>query len=193
MLLGITGKSGTGKHTAGKFLEQKGWKVLYADQVAHKLYRPYQRVWREVVDRFGEGILTTNDVIDRQKLKKIVFNPSEESQKALKELNAIVHPEVKRYLKDEAYYLSKRKAKAAIVAALWEEMGLLSICDKVLLLQAGEALCYDRIHKRDGVDIEMFQTYSSTQKDPPNPDFTITNEGQVNDLYKELNKLLSEL
>ena len=42
MILGITGKSGTGKHTAAKFLEQKGWKVLDVDKIAHKLYRPYQ-------------------------------------------------------------------------------------------------------------------------------------------------------
>ena len=193
MLLGITGKSGAGKHTAGQFFEQRGWKVLDADKVAHKLYRPYQRIWREVRDRFGEGILRANDVIDRQKLKAIVFAPTDEGRKALSDLNAIVHPEVKRYLTDESYYLKKRKANAAIIASLWEELGLFDVSDKVLLVKAGEALAYERVKKRDGVDFDMYEAYTAQQKEPENADFTVTNEGSFQDFYKELNSLVSKL
>jgi dephospho-CoA kinase len=193
MILGITGKSGAGKHTAAKFFEQKGWKVLNADETAHKLYRPYQRVWREVKDRFGEGILKKNDVIDRQKLKSIVFAQGEEGKKALSDLNAIVHPEVRRVLKDEAYFLGKKKANAVIMGALWEELGLFEICDKVMLIKAGDALTYERIKKRDGIDLDMYEIYTANQKDPQNPDFVVVNEESFQDFYKELNQILTQL
>ena len=193
MILGITGKSGVGKHTAAKFFEQRGWKVRDADKIAHKLYRPYQRVWREVTERFGEGILKKNDVIDRQKLKQIVFGKTEESRKALKDLNAIVHPEVKRILKDEVYYLGKKKANTVIVGALWEELGLFEVCEKVLLLKAGDTLTYERIKKRDGLDLEMYEAYTANQKEPENPDFIVINEGSFQDLYKELNQIVTQL
>lgn len=193
MLLGITGKSGSGKHTTAQFFEQRDWKILDADKVAHKLYRPYQQIWKEVVDRFGEGILNERDIVDRQKLRQIVFGKSEESKKALKDLNTIVHPVVRHYLIDEAYYLKKRKAKAIIVAALWDELGLFEICDKVLLVKAGDALAYERIRKRDGIDLDMYESYTSGQKEPENADFTVMNEGSFQDLYKQLNSVLTQL
>lgn len=193
MILGITGKTGTGKHTAAKFFEQKGWKVFDVDKIAHRLYRPYQRIWREVVDRFGEGVLTKDDVIDRQKLKAIVFGQGPESEKALNDLNAIVHPELKRYLKDEMYYQKKRNANVVVVAALWEELGMFEICDKVMLIKAGEALAYERLKKRDGIGLETFEMANGRQKEPGNAHVTAVNEGSFQDFYKELNSALSQL
>jgi len=193
MILGITGKSGVGKHTAAQFFEQKGWRSLYADKIAHRLYRPYQRIWREVTDHFGEGVLKKNDVIDRQKLKQIVFNNSDEGRQALKDLNNIVHPEVRRYLKDEAYYLKKKKANVVIVGALWKELGLFEICENVLLIKAGGELAFDRIKKRDGIDFAMYEAYTANQENPETADFTVINEGGFQDLYKELNQILTQL
>lgn len=193
MILGITGKIGVGKDTASRFFEQRGWRVIDADQTAHKLYRPYQRVWREVVDYFGEGILSKNDIIDRQKLKQIVFQNSPEGKKALADLNAIVHPELKRYLKDEVYFLSKRKLNILITAALWKELDLFGLCDKVILIKTGDALAYERLHKREGMSFDMFEALMHHQSDPEKADFVVENEGDFQHLYKQLNGVLNSL
>lgn len=193
MILGITGKSGTGKHTAAKFFEQKGWKVLDADKIAHQLYKPYQRIWRDIVDRFGEEILTKDDLIDRQKIKAIVFGKSPESEKALTDLNNIVHPELKRVLKDNTYYLKKRKANTVLVAALWEELGLFELCDHVMLIKTGDALAYERIRKRDGLSFDMYEVTTKKQTEPKNAHVTVVNEGSFQDFYKELNSALTQL
>jgi len=193
MVLGITGKSGVGKHVAADFFAQRDWRVLEADGIAHKLYRPYLRVWRDVVDRFGEEILTKNDLIDRQKLRQVVFGPSEASQQALKDLNAIIHPELKRYLKDEVYFLKKRKKNVVVVAALWKEIDLFEVCDKVLHVKAGEHLTFDRVNKRDGTTQDMFEMVCKNQCEPPQADFVVVNEGEVKALYKELNEVLNAL
>lgn len=193
MILGITGKSGTGKHTAAKFFEQKGWKVLDADKMAHKLYRPYQKVWREVVERFGEGVLTKDDIIDRQKLKKIVFGRGAEAENALKDLNAIIHPELKRVIKDEVYYLKRKNANGVIVGALWKELEMFEMCDAVLLIKAGEALAYERIRKRDGIDFDAYEVATKNQSEPKNAHITVLNESDFQDFYKELNSAFAKL
>ncbi len=193
MILGITGKSGTGKHTAAKFFEQKGWKMLDADKIAHQLYRPYQRIWRDVTDRFGEGILTKDDIIDRQKLKAIVFGVGPEAEQALKDLNDIVHPELKRVLKDDVYYLKKKKANTVLIGALWKELGLFELCDTVMLIKASEALAYERVRKRDGVSFDMYERLTKNQTEPENSQVTVINEGTFQDFYKELNSAITQL
>jgi dephospho-CoA kinase len=189
MILGITGKSGSGKHTAAKYLEDRGWKILDADKISHNLYRPYRRAWRAIVKRFGEGILTKDDTVNRQKLRKIVFGKTPDEKKALKDLNAIIHPELKRFLKNEIHYQRRREKNVAVVASLWKELGLKTLCDKLLLVDAGQAIAYQRIHKRDGIDIEAYEAYTQNQTLPPDPDFVVKNEKGISDFYRELNKL----
>ncbi len=193
MILGVTGKSGSGKHTVAMYFEQRDWKILDTDKIAHKLYRPYLRIWRDVVNRFGEDILKTNDTINRQKLRKIVFAGTEESNQALKDLNDIVHPELKRYIKDEIYFQKKRKKNTIVVAALWKEMGLMNACDKVLLVEAGGKLAFERVQKRDGINFEMYEAYTQNQNNPPGADFAVVNNGSFQELYKKLNKIIAKL
>ena len=193
MIVGITGKSGSGKHTAAKFFEQKGWKVLDADKIAHQLYKPYQRIWRSIVDRFGEGILTKDDIIDRQKLKSIVFGGTAEAKKALKDLNEIVHPELRRVLKDDIYYLRRKKANVILIGALWKELELFELCDVVILIKASEALAYERVRKRDGISFDTYRMVTDNQIEPKNADKIVTNEKTFRDFYKELNSVITQL
>ena len=193
MILGITGKSGVGKHTAAKFFEQKGWKMLDADKIAHQLYRPYQRIWRKVVDHFGERVLTKDDIIDRQKLKSIVFAGGPEGEKALADLNNIVHPELRRVLKDNVYYLKRKKANTVLIGALWKELGLFELCDAVMLIKAGGALAYERVRKRDGITFDMYEIATKNQTEPENAHVSVVNEGSFQDFYKELNSALAKL
>jgi len=189
MILGITGKSGTGKHTAADFLKQKGWTVLDADKIAHHLYRPYTHVWKAVIKHFGEGILGKKDIIDRQKLGEIVFNPNK--QEELKELNKIVHPEIKRYLKNEIHYLRRKERNAAVIAALWKEMGLIELCDKVLSISANEDLAFERVKKRDGISEEAYGARTKNQLPLETPDIEVINEEDRQSFYKLLNQSLA--
>ncbi len=186
MILGITGISGSGKHTAADFLKQKGWVLLDADKIAHYLYRPYTNLWKAIVKEFGEDILTEKDKIDRQKLGEIVFDPN--NPEALGKLNKVTHPEIKRYLKDELYHLRK-KPNIIIIAALWKEVGLSELCDKTLLVTANKDLAFDRIKKRDGIERGIYDMRVKNQIPPANQDFTVSNEAGFQELYKSINQL----
>ncbi|MBN1259031.1 dephospho-CoA kinase [Candidatus Peregrinibacteria bacterium] len=190
MVLGITGKSGAGKHTAAEFLRQKGWVILDADRIAHFLYRPYTHVWKAVTKKFGEDILGSADIIDRQKLGRIVFDESPKGKKALEDLNAILHPAIRHYFTKELHFLRrKEKTMVAVVAALWEETGLPEFCEKILLITSNEAVAFERIRKRDGINEAAYRSRISRQSVPPRADFIVENNGAFADFYQALNIL----
>lgn len=90
LCVGLTGGIATGKTAVVAMLRELGCRVLEADKIAHQTIEPDGPAYEEVVREFGRGILTTEDLVDRQKLGAIVFaDPAR-----LARLNAIVHPPV---------------------------------------------------------------------------------------------------
>lgn len=191
MILGITGISGSGKHTAAKFFEEKGWIVLDADRMAHYIYRPYTNAWKSVVREFGETLLNKDDTINRVKLGKIVFNASnpDEARIALEKLNSIIHPYVKRKIKDEIHRRFRSKKDIVIVAALWKELDMPAFCDKILLITSGSELASKRIQGRDGISPDTYSMRVKNQIHPPKPDFIVENDGSIIDFRKKLSQL----
>ncbi|HEV7215291.1 MAG TPA: dephospho-CoA kinase [Chloroflexota bacterium] len=89
-VIGLTGNIACGKSSVARRLAEHGASVIDADVVAHELMQPQLPAWRDVVAAFGNGILATDGVIDRAKLREIVFS----DRLALQRLNAAVHPHV---------------------------------------------------------------------------------------------------
>lgn len=83
----ITGSIGTGKSTAVNIIKKLGFQVLDSDKIVHEGYNKGSALYFKVVEHFGKEILNEDELINRQKLGKIVFN----DQERLKELNKIVH------------------------------------------------------------------------------------------------------
>jgi dephospho-CoA kinase len=112
MIIGLTGPMGAGKSEVAKLLKRRGFLVIEADELAHKLYAPQSPVWCEVVKAFGSRILNRGGVINRAKLGKIVFT----DKKKLEKLNSIVHPKLKEEIKKSI--VESGNPKVAINAAL---------------------------------------------------------------------------
>ena len=93
VFVGLTGGIASGKSTVARLLEARGAIVVDADHVAHDLLSPGTSVHRAVVERFGEGILSTDGTVDRRALAGAVFGATA-VQGARWELEAIVHPAV---------------------------------------------------------------------------------------------------
>lgn len=191
MVLGITGISGTGKHTAADFFAQKGSVIFDVDKIAHYLYRPYTHVWKTIVQAFGEGVVGQNDLINRQKLGRLVFDEKNPAtvQKALNKLNQIVHPAIRHYLDEQIHQNYRRSKTLIIVAALWKELGLDKFCDKILLIKADSEIAYKRIQQRDSLSRAAYDLRVRNQSAPKEPDWVIINNGTVQEFYLALAKL----
>lgn len=195
MVLGITGISGSGKHTAALFFKKRQWVILDADSMAQKAYRPYKEAWKKIVENFGEEILNQDDTINRTKIGNILFNSKDEQggEEARGRLNQIVHPATNRTIKDEIHRHYRRKSNLIVIAAWWEELELADFCDKIILIKANAKGRQKRIQNRDGISEEYYERRVRYQTEPSEPDFLVENNGDVNELYKKLNEIYVNL
>jgi dephospho-CoA kinase len=90
--IGLTGGIASGKSTVAALLRERDYPVLDADVLAHELLEPGQDSYQEVVREFGEGILTSDGAVDRQKLGAIVFADAGKRER----LNQIMHPRIQK-------------------------------------------------------------------------------------------------
>jgi dephospho-CoA kinase len=84
----LTGGIGSGKSTIRRELESLGFAAIDADAIAHDVYAPDGPGFAAVARHWPEVV--TEGRVDRTSLAAIVFADPE----ALRELEAIVHPEV---------------------------------------------------------------------------------------------------
>ena len=89
--VGLTGDLGSGKSTVARFLAGCGAIVLSSDEMARATMEPGQAVYRQIVDRFGAGVVDSSGRLERAELARLAFHPQ---QPRVEELNRIVHPAV---------------------------------------------------------------------------------------------------
>ena len=73
LVIGLTGGIGTGKTEVSRMLADLGAEIINADALGHQAYEPQTETWRQVVEAFGEDILSETGEVDRRKLGPIVF------------------------------------------------------------------------------------------------------------------------
>lgn len=177
-ILGITGKSGSGKGYICARFEACGLPVIDTDAVVHALYRENDACKAELEARFGALVMPSGE-IDRKKLGAIVF--SDDSK--LKMLNEIVH----RYVADEitrrcAEYERDGMKAVLIDAPQLFEARLETKCDAVITVTAPESLRVERICARDGIPEESALVRLAHQHDDSffeaHADFVIENDGK---------------
>ncbi len=129
-VLGVCGKTASGKSEVLKVLAGLGWKVLDADKIVHDLYRAGREGQRRIADFFGEEFISKNGNVNRRKLLKVVFG----DRKKLKILNALIHPlvinEIRKFIDSCA-----DSDKVAVEAFYFEEKGLGKVVDKILFIE----------------------------------------------------------
>jgi dephospho-CoA kinase len=127
VLAALTGGIATGKsYCAGKFASL-GVPVIDADRLAREVVAPGTAGLAAIVARFGPSILRTDGALDRAALARIVFS----DRLARADLEAIVHPDVYRRIREWAVNLPPHTSVA--------------IADIPLLFETGHEHDFDRV------------------------------------------------
>ncbi|HVM02682.1 MAG TPA: dephospho-CoA kinase, partial [Acidimicrobiales bacterium] len=91
LVVGLTGGIGSGKSTVAALLARRGAVTIDVDVLARAAVEPDGPAYREVVERFGAGVVAADGRLDRARLASLVFaDPA-----ARRDLEAIVHPAVR--------------------------------------------------------------------------------------------------
>ena len=141
-VIGLTGGIGSGKTTIANHFRSLGIPVYIADDEARKLMQT-DEVIEAIKETFG-AVLFEGATLKRDQLAAIVFNDPEK----LQQLNAIVHPAVKRHFKQ---WLLEHKAFPLVIyeAAILFESGNYKDFDFIITVTAPLESRIQRVIERD--------------------------------------------
>lgn len=194
MILGLTGGIATGKSTVTGMLRERGIPVIDADQIAREVVEPGKPAYEAIVRHFGRDILLEDGEINRKKLGEIVFSDEAERQK----LNAIVHPEVRRVMREEAEAAEANGADIVFMdIPLLFESKLQYMVEKIVLVYAPADMQLARMMERDELEEEQAQKRLRAQfpidQKKKDADFLIDNSTTREETERQVEKLLAEL
>lgn len=194
MILGLTGGIATGKSTVTGMLRERGIPVIDADQIAREVVEPGKPAYDAIVGHFGRDILLEDGQIDRKKLGEIVFSDESERQK----LNAIVHPEVRRVMREEAETAEKNGASIVFMdIPLLFESKLQYMVEKIVVVYAPAAMQLARMMERDELEEEQAQKRLRAQfpidQKREEADFLIDNSRTRGETERQVENMLAEI
>ena len=188
MIVAITGNIGSGKSTASELFNGAGYTLLNADKIGHALYKR-KEVKEKIIKTFTREILTKG-VIDRKKLKNIVFHDTNE----LIRLNKIVHPLIIKEIKRKID--ANKDKNITIEGALLIEAKFKSY-DKMILVTIEHDTQINRLlrkgkYNKDEINNILSSQLSQDQK-LTHADYIVDNSGTRKEFEKNIRKIIKEL
>lgn len=176
MIIGLTGKSCSGKNYVGSLLKRKGFEVWDLDREAEKIRNKHSD---RVCNELGSS--------DPRIIGDIVFNNPEK----LKALENIIYPELTEKILG-------CKSDIVINGATIFRSGLDKYCSFVIYVEAPYSERLKRAETRDSVSEESFFKRDKAQEDTDYrvseyrcPVYVLNNNG--NDVSSDLDKILAAL
>jgi dephospho-CoA kinase len=192
LLIGLTGGLGSGKSTVAGMLRDRGAVILDADAFARAAVVRGSDGFRRVVARFGSDMVGGDGSLDRPKLASIVFA----DRAALADLEAIVHPEVRRLIADGIQENLDTDKVVVLVNPLLIEMGTHRDCDVVVVVSVSpetqvrrsveRGMAEDDVRARIAAQLPLDERSRAA-------DVLLDNEGTIEELEREVDVLWHDL
>ena len=192
LLVGLTGGIGSGKSTVARFLGDHGAVIVDADVFARDAVRAGSDAFQAVVKRVGDEVVGADGELDRPKVASIVFA----DRAALADLEAIIHPEVRRMIADAIQAELDTDHVVVLVNPLLIEMGAHRDCDVVVVISADPATQVARTVARgmDEADVRArLAAQLPIEERARAADVLLDNEDSLEDLEAEVAVLWASL
>lgn len=184
MLIGLMGKSGSGKTLIGKLFKELDSRiqVIDVDKVGHKSHTD-DTVKERIRRNIGNTVFNQNGSINRKKLSDIVFN-DEEKMKALCDATYW-------YMVKEIDQMLKHAEIIILDYALLTKTKYFELCDLKILVEADYTSRSARVVARDNISTEKYNQINSNSLDYSNLsfDYIITNNSDLTKLRKVVGEI----
>jgi dephospho-CoA kinase len=187
LIVGLTGGIGSGKSTVSRCFSELGVPVVDADEIAREVVAPGQPALEEIGHAFGPSVMDDQGRLRRDRLRRLVFSDPAQRRR----LEHILHPRIRQVM---ARRLARLSAPYCIVSIpLLVETDQRDMVHRVLVIDAPEALQYERIRRRDGAsdaDIAaIIATQAGREQRLAAADDVIVNDGDVDKLKQAVRHL----
>ncbi|MEI8406112.1 MULTISPECIES: dephospho-CoA kinase [unclassified Kribbella] len=190
--VGLTGGIGSGKSAVSSRLAERGAVVIDSDVLAREVVAKGTDGLAEVVEAFGDGVLTADGELDRPAVGRIVFG----DEAARRKLEAIIHPRVRaRAAEIEA----AAPADAVVVhdIPLLVETGQADRFDVVLVVDTPVDVQLERLTTQRGMtETEAKQRIASQASREDRlaaADLVVDNSGTLEDLDRRIGEVWAGL
>lgn len=193
MIIGLTGSIATGKSTVANLLTQAGLPVIDADVAARKVVEKGSPTLEEISATFA-NILLEDGTLNREKLGEIVFN----DEKKRLQLNAIMHPAIRQWMKSEQERLLEEGEPIIIVdIPLLFENKLEQTVDQIIVVATSASTQLQRLMQRNHLSVEQAQQRIASQipiaDKVKRADVVIDNEGTLEETKYQVEQWLNNL
>lgn len=192
-IIGITGGVGAGKTQILSYIETHyRCRVIRADEAAHMLEEPGQECYVRLVELLGQDILNKDGTINKRRMADAVFG----NQEILVQVNAIVHPEVKKYILEQIRYEQEQGAVDFffIEAALLIEERYDLIADELWYIHADAAVREKRLVQERHYSTEkaaaIMKGQLSEAEFRKHCGVVIQNNGDLRETYRQVRAVL---
>ena len=198
MLVGLCGRSGSGKGYVSRMFKLCGIPSIDTDAVYCEMTSATEQLspcMKELVERFGEQILSDDNSLNRVVMRSLVFG---EDKEALSDLNTITHKHILTRTEEIASELYNDGAKIVLIdAPVLYESGFDAKCEAVVCVTAPEETVISRIMERDGISREAamarLKTQISADSLAARADFVIANDCEKDELISRVKNCADRL
>ncbi len=182
----LTGGIASGKTTVANLFAARGVPLIDTDLIAREVVEPGQPALAAVASTFGNDVLGPDGRLDRRRLREVIFSDAT----ARARLEAILHPAIRAEMERQSAAAAHAGPYQILVIPLLAEGGRRDHVDRVLVVDAPEAVQVERLVARDSVTREQAQASLRAQAKRETrlgiADDVVTNTGRIEDLREQV-------
>ena len=146
--IGLTGGIASGKTIISDYFKALGIPIIDADVISHEVTKPNGSAFEEIISSFGSNILDKSGLIDRKKMRAIIFD--DVSKKEI--LEGIIHPKVR----EEIFNLVSQSNDHYLILSvpLLIETGMNKMMDRILVVDCSVETQIERLIQRDKINLD---------------------------------------
>ncbi|WP_018931290.1 dephospho-CoA kinase [Gracilibacillus lacisalsi] len=194
LIIGLTGNIATGKSTISNMIQEKYQiPVIDADIVSREVVEPGEQALEKIAATFGEEILLEDGTLNRKLLGSIIF----QDQSKREQLNAIVHPAVrKRMISQKEELLQQGYQSIVMDIPLLFENNLTYLVEKTIVVYTTEDVQLQRLIERNDLTEKEARNRMNSQMNIEEKrelaDAVIDNSGSIKESEIQLINILKK-
>lgn len=190
LIIGITGSIACGKSLVSNYLQEKGYTIIDADKIGHMALEN-DEVKKQLVNKFGKSILKDNEV-NRVTLGKLVF----ENNENLKELNNIIHPQIRKNISEQIQVHKNEKLVFVDVPLLFEAK-FDDLVEKIIVISLDEKIQLERLMNRNSLSkeeaLQRIKSQIPVREKEKLGDYVVDNSFTQENTYNQVDRILKKL
>ena len=190
LIIGITGSIACGKSLVSNYLQEKGYTIIDADKIGHMALEN-DEVKKQLVNKFGKSILKDNE-INRVTLGKLVF----ENNENLKELNNIIHPQIRKNISEQIQVHKNEKLVFVDVPLLFEAK-FDDLVEKIVVVSLDEKIQLERLMNRNSLSkeeaLQRIKSQIPVREKEKLGDYVVDNSFTQENTYNQVDRILEKL